>query len=77
MQKIRLRYSHGKLHTKAISAPYAQSYFVACICRLGDMPLTAARQIRLTLTEIAGCGFMVFVYTDMSEFIGKEKHEKF
>ena len=37
MQKIRLRYSHGKLQTKAISAPSAQSYFVASICRLGDI----------------------------------------
>jgi hypothetical protein len=37
MQKIRLRSSHGKLQTKAISAPYAQSYFVACFCRLGDV----------------------------------------
>jgi len=37
MQKIRLRYSHGKLQTKAISAPSAQSYFVASFCRLGDI----------------------------------------
>ncbi|MBP6740872.1 MAG: hypothetical protein KA146_12820, partial [Leptospiraceae bacterium] len=47
-------YSHGNLHTEAISAPYAQSYLFACNCRLGDMPLTAARQIRLTL-----CGILI------------------
>jgi hypothetical protein len=39
MQKIRLRYSHGKLQTKAISAPSAQSYFVACFWRLGDIEI--------------------------------------
>jgi hypothetical protein len=37
MQKIRLRYSHGKLQEEAISAPSAQSYFVASSCRLGDI----------------------------------------
>ena len=39
MQKIRLRSSHGKLQTKAISAPYAQSYFVASFSRLGDIEI--------------------------------------
>ncbi|HNF57885.1 MAG TPA: hypothetical protein PLI49_26840, partial [Leptospiraceae bacterium] len=43
MQKIRLRYSHGKLQTKAISAPFALSYFVASFCRLGDIEKMARR----------------------------------